>query len=61
MFPPDLSECSLSLSTAMLGCLARPLSRVKAPSSISFLGAEGEACLEVPAEEIRMSCFFLPP
>ena len=56
-----MSECSLSLSTAMLGCLARPLSRVKAPSSISFLGAEGEACLEVPAEEIRMSCFFLPP
>ena len=35
---------------------------MKAPSShISRLGAEGEACLEVPVEEIRMSCFFFPP
>jgi hypothetical protein len=26
-----------------------------------FLGAEGEACLEVEAEDTRMSCFFSPP
>ena len=47
----------------MLGCLARPRSRVKAPASShsSLRGAEGEACLLVPAEEIRISCFFLPP
>ena len=36
---------------------------MKAPASSqsSLRGAEGEAALEVPAEEIRMSCFFLPP
>ena len=68
----DLSECFLPLAspcpspspaTARLGCLAaRPRSKVKAPSSqISRRGAEGEACLEVPAEEMRMSCLAFPP
>ena len=63
----DLSECFRSLPspltspvTRRFGCLSpRPRSKVKAPSSqISRRGAEGEACLEVPAEEMRMSCFF---